>query len=73
MNHNYLAKLIAFVIALFTVDTMAAEASRPTTSPDDAKLIASAETAAPAKVSKAATIVVMDAAGKLRTTGASRD
>ena len=67
MNHNYRVKLIAFVIALFTVDTMAAEPTKPTTSLDDAKLIASAESAAPAKVSKGAAIIAMDAAGKIRT------
>jgi hypothetical protein len=46
---------------------MGAEPGNSSTSPDDAKLIASAESAAPAALSKGATVVAMDATGKIRT------
>ena len=50
--------------SLLTVNAMAAGAKK---SPTDKQLIASAMSAAPAKVSKGATIVAMEADGKMRT------
>jgi hypothetical protein len=57
----------ASVAALCWASAMGAEPVNPAMSADDARLIASAESAAPAKLSKAATIVAMDATGKMRT------
>jgi hypothetical protein len=47
--------------------TTAAWAEEPKTTPPDAQLIASAMTAAPAKVAGGATIVAMEASGTMRT------
>lgn len=57
-------RVIALAMAMAA--TMPAIAAEPG-SPGDAQLIASAERAAPAAVSKHAAIVAMDAAGKMRT------
>jgi hypothetical protein len=54
----------AAVCAAGATSTVPAESARL---PDDTKLIASAESAAPARVSKAAAIVAMDATGNMRT------
>ncbi len=51
-------------------DTPAQPAAKPATAkatPSDAELLASAESAAPPSVGKAATIITMDADGKMRT------
>jgi hypothetical protein len=56
------------VIALVTVVAATAQtAAAKTGTPSDARLIASAESAAPAAVAKDATIVVVGADGKVRT------
>lgn len=56
------------VIALaMAMAAMTQTAAAKTSAPSDAKLIASAERAAPAAVSKGATIVAVDAGGKMRT------
>jgi hypothetical protein len=55
------------VIAASSVLTMSAYAADAKASASDKKMIASAMSAAPAKVAKDATIVVMEAGGKMRT------
>ena len=50
--------------SLLTVNAMAAGAKKP---PTDKQLIASAMSAAPAKVAKGSTVVAMEADGKMRT------
>jgi hypothetical protein len=52
---------------LLAASAMSATAADTKAMPSDADIIKSAMTAAPAKVSQAATIVAMDAAGKTRT------
>jgi hypothetical protein len=53
--------LVAFTLSAYAADPSSAVA------PTDAQLIASAMSAAPSKVGKAATIMAMDADGKMRT------
>lgn len=55
------------VIAASSVLTMSAYAEDAKASASDKKMIASAMSAAPAKVAKDATIVAMEAGGKMRT------
>ncbi len=68
-----LTKMLAVAVAIACGSAMAAETAKPEKSakaakgPSDAQLIASAEKAAPAKVSKNATIVAMEADGSMRT------
>jgi hypothetical protein len=53
--------------AVLTVLTCGAPAAEPAAKPTDAQLIASAESAAPGNIGKNATIVSMDADGKMHT------
>ena len=55
------------MIAASSVLTMNAYAADAKVSPSDKKMIESAMSAAPAKVAKDATIIVMEAGGKMRT------
>ena len=56
-----------FVLAAALLVGLGAAQAAENTLPDDAQLIASAMRAAPAHVARAATIVVLDANGKMRT------
>jgi hypothetical protein len=53
--------------SLLVLSNLSATASETAAAPSDADIIKSAMTAAPAKVSQNATVVAMDAAGKMRT------
>ncbi len=68
-----LMKSLAIAAALFCAGALAAEAAKPAKKeagakgPSDAQLIASAEKAAPGKVSKNASVIAMGADGSMRT------
>ena len=68
-----LMKSLTLAAALFCAGALAAEAAKPAKkeaaakAPSDAQLIASAEKAAPPKVSKNATVIAMEADGSMRT------
>jgi hypothetical protein len=69
MNTLIIAAIAATAASLVSAAETAKKepAAAAAKAPSDAQLIASAQRAAPAKVSKDATIVAMDAAGKMRT------
>lgn len=58
---------ICTLTGLLVTSSMSATAADTPPAPSDADIIKSAMTAAPAKVSQGATVVAMDAAGKMRT------
>jgi hypothetical protein len=58
----FMASWIALTLTVYAADTKETKAA-----PTDTQLIASARSAAPPKVAKAATIVAMEADGKMRT------
>jgi hypothetical protein len=68
MHAPRLIKLMTMLASTGMVAAVhAAEAAKPAKAPTEAQLIASAMSAAPAKVARQATIVTMDAAGKMTT------
>jgi hypothetical protein len=69
MNTLFVAAIAATAAGMVSAAETAKKAPAAATAkgPSDAQLIASAQRAAPAKVSKDATIIAMDADGKMRT------
>jgi len=67
MNILIIAAIAATAASMVSAAETAKKQPAAAKAPSDAQLIASAQRAAPAKVSKDATIVAMDADGKMRT------
>jgi hypothetical protein len=59
--------LVLAAFSLVTLTAAAPAAKKAAAGPTDAQLIASAASAAPAKIGAAATVITMDAAGHMRT------
>src|ERR1700733_9016206 len=67
MQNNHIAGAIASGLGCLIAFVVLADEPKPAAAPSDATLIKSAESAAPRSVSGKATVIAMDAAGKMRT------